>query len=217
MRFVSTRGSAPALSFSDAILAGLARDGGLYLPQSWPQISAAAIEGMGGDYLPTAEAIISPFLADDHEAPSADIFAKMPSDAYATFRHPSVTPLVEIAPNRYLLELFHGPTLAFKDVAMQFLARMMDHILSGSRPARHHRRRHFGRHRLCGDRGIPRPRHDRHLHPPSRGPHLRGAAPADDPGARCQCPQPRHPRHLRRLPDYCEGTVQPISPFCDKA
>jgi threonine synthase len=130
MRFVSTRGSAPALSFSDAVLTGLARDGGLYVPQTWPQISPAAIEGMGGDYLPTAMAIISPFLEDDPEAPSADILGRMLAAAYATFRHPSVTPLVEIGPDNYLLELFHGPTLAFKDVAMQFLARMMDHVLS---------------------------------------------------------------------------------------
>ena len=131
MRFISTRGSAPALSFSDALLAGLARDGGLYLPDAWPQISAAAIGGMGGDYVPTAMAVISPFLADDPEAPSAEVLERMLSAAYATFRHPSVTPIVEIAPDHYLLELFHGPTLAFKDVAMQFLARMMDHILSG--------------------------------------------------------------------------------------
>ena len=131
MRFVSTRGSAPALSFSDAILAGLARDGGLYVPETWPQISPANIEGMGGAYLPTATAVISPYLDGDSEAPAADALAKILSDAYATFRHPSVTPLLEIAPDHYLLELFHGPTLAFKDVAMQFLARMMDHVLSG--------------------------------------------------------------------------------------
>jgi threonine synthase len=131
MRFVSTRGSAPALSFSDAILAGLARDGGLYVPETWPQISPANIEGMGGAYLPTATAVILPYLEGDSEAPAADALAKMLIDAYATFRHPSVTPLLEIAPDHYLLELFHGPTLAFKDVAMQFLARMMDHVLSG--------------------------------------------------------------------------------------
>jgi len=129
MRFVSTRGQAPALSLSDAVLTGLARDGGLYVPESWPQVSSDEIAAMTGTYVPTAFRIISPFMADDPEAPDAEQLLTLLNEAYATFRHPSVTPLVELGPDHFLLELFHGPTLAFKDVAMQFLARVMDHIL----------------------------------------------------------------------------------------
>jgi threonine synthase len=128
MRFVSTRGQAPALSFSDAVLAGLARDGGLYVPETWPQLDAAAIERFAtAPYASIAEAVIFPFVGDEFP-PSA--VEQMIADAYATFRHPAVTPLVELDPGHYLLELFHGPTLAFKDVAMQLLARLMDYILS---------------------------------------------------------------------------------------
>jgi threonine synthase len=128
MRFVSTRGEAPVLGFSDAVLAGLASDGGLYLPEIWPQLSPAEIaEFAGKPYAEVAFAVISRFVGD--EIP-ADRLKAIIDAAYATFRHPSVTPLVEIGPGRFVLELFHGPTLAFKDVAMQFLSRVMDHILT---------------------------------------------------------------------------------------
>ncbi len=128
MQFVSTRGEAPILGFSDAVLSGLASDGGLYLPEHWPQISAAEIAGFAGkSYAEVAFAIISRFV--DGEISDGTLRGIIDA-SYATFRHPSVTPLVEIAPNQFVLELFHGPTLAFKDVAMQFLARVMDHILA---------------------------------------------------------------------------------------
>ena len=128
MQFVSTRGEAPVLGFSDAVLSGLATDGGLYLPQTWPQISPAEIASFAGKpYADVAFAIISRFV--DGEIPDGTLKGIIDA-SYATFRHPSVTPLVEIAPNHFVLELFHGPTLAFKDVAMQFLARVMDHILA---------------------------------------------------------------------------------------
>jgi len=127
MQFVSTRGQAPVLNFSDAVLAGLAADGGLYVPKSWPRIEAAEIAGFAGKpYADVAYSIISRFTGDDI-APAT--LKAILDEAYAGFRHPSVTPLVELAPNHFLLELFHGPTLAFKDVAMQFLSRIMDHIL----------------------------------------------------------------------------------------
>jgi threonine synthase len=127
MQFVSTRGEAPILGFSDAVLSGLATDGGLYLPQSWPQVPPDEIAGYAGQaYADVAFAIISRFTGD--EIPAAKLKSIIDA-SYATFRHPSVTPLVEIAPGHFVLELFHGPTLAFKDVAMQFLARVMDHIL----------------------------------------------------------------------------------------
>jgi threonine synthase len=128
MQFVSTRGQAPALGFSDAVLAGLATDGGLYVPQHWPQIGTDEIAGFAGKpYADVAYAVISRFTGD--EIP-AEKLKEIIDAAYATFRHPSVAPLVELQPGHFALELFHGPTLAFKDVAMQFLSRVMDHILA---------------------------------------------------------------------------------------
>ncbi|MDP2356325.1 MAG: threonine synthase [Beijerinckiaceae bacterium] len=127
MRYISTRGEAPVLSFTDAMLAGLARDGGLYMPESFPELSAAEIAGFAGQsYWRVAERVIGAFVGDEI-APAA--FRHMLEDSYATFRHPAVTPLTQIGDNLFVLELFHGPTLAFKDVAMQLLARMMDHAL----------------------------------------------------------------------------------------
>ena len=128
MRYVSTRGEAPPLGFIDATLAGLARDGGLYVPQSWPVFSPAAIAALAGKpYAEVAVAVIAPFVAG--AIPEADL-ARMAREAYATFRHPAVAPLAQIAPNTFVAELFHGPTLAFKDLAMQLLARIMDHALA---------------------------------------------------------------------------------------
>jgi len=128
MQFVSTRGQAPVLGFSDAVLAGLASDGGLYVPQSWPQISASEIASFAGKpYADVAYAVISRFVGDEI-APAK--LKQIIDDSYGVFRHPSVAPLVELAPGHFVLELFHGPTLAFKDVAMQFLSRVMDHILA---------------------------------------------------------------------------------------
>ena len=128
MRYFSTRGEAPVLGFSDVLLQGLARDGGLYLPESWPVFDPAKIASLAGkSYQDIAFEVISPFV--DGEIGSSDL-RRMIDEAYAGFRHEAVTPLVQIAPNRFVLELFHGPTLAFKDVAMQLLARMMDHVLT---------------------------------------------------------------------------------------
>lgn len=128
MRYFSTRGEAPVLGFSDVLLQGLARDGGLYLPESWPSFDAAKIASFAGKpYADVAFEVIEPFVGD---AVPADRLRQMIAETYAEFRHEAVTPLVQIAPNAFVLELFHGPTLAFKDVAMQFLGRMMDHVLS---------------------------------------------------------------------------------------
>ncbi len=127
MRYISTRGEAPALSFCDAVLAGLACDGGLYLPESWPQLSPQTIASFAGmPFHEVAVAVLKPFV--DGEISDAALL-DMAQSAYASFEHPAVTPLQQIAPNTFVLELFHGPTLAFKDVAMQLLARIMDHIL----------------------------------------------------------------------------------------
>ena len=128
MRYVSTRGEAPVLSFSDALLAGLARDGGLYVPETWPTFSKDEIAALAGrPYADVAKAVIAPFVADAIARNALDL---MIEDAYAGFRHPAVTPLVQVGTNRFVLELSHGPTLAFKDVAMQLLARLMDHVLT---------------------------------------------------------------------------------------
>ena len=127
MRYVSTRGEAPILGFADVLLQGLAVDGGLYLPETWPHFAPDVIEGFAGrPYAEVAEAIFSPFVGD--EIPPATLRA-MIAEAYATFAHPAVAPLVQIGPSHFVLELFHGPTLAFKDVAMQLIARLMDHVL----------------------------------------------------------------------------------------
>ena len=128
MDYISTRGDAPALGFRDALLAGLARDGGLYLPREWPTFSKKDIRGMRGKtYQDIAFTVLSRFV--DGEIPDADL-KRMIDEAYATFKHPAVVPLVQIGPNDFVLELFHGTTLAFKDVAMQLLARLMDYVLA---------------------------------------------------------------------------------------
>lgn len=128
MKYISTRGEAPPLDFVDVTLAGLARDGGLYVPDEWPQFDAATIAGFAGrPYAELAREVIGPFTGG---APSDADLGCMLREAYDTFRHPAITPLVQVAPNTFVLELFHGPTLAFKDLAMQFLARLMDHALA---------------------------------------------------------------------------------------
>jgi threonine synthase len=127
VQYVSTRGEAPNLGFIDTLLTGLARDGGLYVPKSWPHFSKKEIRALRGkSYEEIAFAVLSPFV--DGEIDDADL-KRMIGEAYATFRHPAVAPLVQTGANAFILELFHGTTLAFKDVAMQLLARLMDHAL----------------------------------------------------------------------------------------
>ena len=127
VRYISTRGEAPALNFTETALAGLATDGGLYLPETYPQLHASTIAGLAGrTYAEAAETIIAPFVGD---AIPRENLSAMIADAYSTFRHPAVTPLAQLSDNLFLLELFHGPTLAFKDVAMQLLGRLMNYAL----------------------------------------------------------------------------------------
>lgn len=128
MRYVSTRSEAPNASFTDVLLAALARDGGLYVPESWPRLSASVIASFKGKpYAEVAVEVIKPFVGD---AIAESDLARMAREAYATFDVAEVAPLHELKSGEYLLELFHGPTLAFKDVAMQLLARLMDHVLA---------------------------------------------------------------------------------------
>jgi threonine synthase len=127
-RYISTRGEAPVLGFCDVMLTGLARDGGLYVPETWPQLGPETIAGFfGRPYWEVAVDVIRPFIGG--EITDADL-GRMANEAYATFRHPAVVPLDQIGPHQFLLELFHGPTLAFKDVAMQLISRLMDHVLA---------------------------------------------------------------------------------------
>jgi threonine synthase len=128
MVFISTRGGASPASFADVLLAGLAPDGGLYLPESWPQLSAAEIAGFqGAPYRDVAFAILSRFTAGSFS--HADLKDAIAA-AYAGFDAPEIAPLVEIGEGRFLLELFHGPTLAFKDVALQVLGQLFARALA---------------------------------------------------------------------------------------
>lgn len=123
MQYVSTRGAAPILGFSDVVLAGLATDGGLYVPQTWPTPTVPTT----GPYAELAAAVFAPYVSDDIDSAT---MLRLCGEAYSTFRHPDVVPIVDLEPGQYLMELFHGPTLAFKDVALQLLGRLFDHILA---------------------------------------------------------------------------------------
>lgn len=125
---ISTRGKAAKAAFGDVLLAGPAPDGGLYLPEYWPQVSAQQIAGFASrNYVDVARELLSLFAA---EAFSSDELASDVAAAYAGFTDPRIAPLVEIGPNLFLLELFHGPTLAFKDIAMQVLGRLFARALA---------------------------------------------------------------------------------------
>ena len=127
MKYISTRGDAPPLSFTDALITGLAQDGGLYLPDAYPSFSREAIAAFAGrPYRAVAEAVMAPFI--DGTIGSEPLKAMLAA-AYERFDHVAVAPLAQIGDNLFLLELFHGPTLAFKDLAMQLLGRLMDHVL----------------------------------------------------------------------------------------
>jgi threonine synthase len=128
LHYISTRGQAPELDFANVLLAGLARDGGLYMPERWPKLGSSSIAELAGrPFAEVAVGLMQPFLGA--ALPPSSLLA-IARDAYARFGHPAVTPLRQIDRNLWVLELFHGPTLAFKDLAMQVLARLMDHVLT---------------------------------------------------------------------------------------
>ena len=128
MKYISTRGDAPALNFEDAVLAGLAEDGGLYVPHTLPQFSQREIASWASlSYPELMFKIIQPFI--DGEIADNDL-EEIIAKAYTGFRHQAIAPLVQTGHNEWILELFHGPTLAFKDFALQFLGHLLDHILA---------------------------------------------------------------------------------------
>lgn len=128
MHYVSTRGRAPALDFEAVTLAGLASDGGLYVPETWPQLSEAEIADLAGlSYAETAMRVMRPFVAG---ALDDDALLALCRQAYGSFAHDAVTPLVQLDRQHWLLELFHGPTLAFKDVALQLLGLLFERFLA---------------------------------------------------------------------------------------
>ncbi|PVX29886.1 threonine synthase [Sphingomonas pokkalii] len=130
MQYHSTRGAAPSLGFRDVTLTGLASDGGLYVPTAWPSFSAADIASLRGlSYVETAVRVMLPFVTPDL---SEDELRQLCTQAYGRFAHAAVTPLVQIDQQHWLLELFHGPTLAFKDVALQLLGLLFEKFLAGT-------------------------------------------------------------------------------------
>ena len=130
MNYISTRGTAPILGFGEAMMTGLARDGGLYLPQAVPVLTHAQIAAMAGQsYEDIAFTVMRPYLGDTF---GDDEFRGLIAAAYAGFGHHARAPIVQMAPNHFLLELFHGPTLAFKDFAMQLIGQMMQASLAKS-------------------------------------------------------------------------------------
>jgi threonine synthase len=124
VRYISTRGRAPALGFCDTLLAGLASDGGLYVPERWPRLPPARA---GASYASAAAGVVGAFAGDELEPA---LLERLCGEAYAGFRHPAVCPLVQLDAGEWLLELFHGPTLAFKDLALQLVGRLFEHVLS---------------------------------------------------------------------------------------
>ena len=130
MRYISTRGGAPALGFREVTLAGLARDGGLYVPERWPTLTRDAIARLAGlSYVETAVRVMTPFVGG---ALSEDDLRSLCTQAYGRFAHDAVTPLVQLDHQHWLLELFHGPTLAFKDVALQLLGLLFERVVKGA-------------------------------------------------------------------------------------
>lgn len=128
MKYISTRGQAPALGFEDVLLTGLASDGGLYVPETLPRYDAADLAAMAAmDYPTLALEILQPFVEEAFEREELRVLV---DDCYAQFRHAAVAPLVQLDHNQWVLELFHGPTLAFKDFALQLLGRLLDTVLA---------------------------------------------------------------------------------------
>ena len=130
IRYVSTRGGGTPQSFTDVMLAGMAPDGGLYVPQAWPEFDAAYIRNMAGlSYAEIALNVMAPFIGDSI---APDALRRIVAETYEgdVFDHRAVAPLLQLGPQAWLMELYRGPTLSFKDYALQLLGRLFDHVLS---------------------------------------------------------------------------------------
>ncbi len=124
MKYISTRGSTPPLNFEDVLLTGLAPDGGLFIPESWPQFDPDQLRALSGlPYAEVAKHVITPFVENDIASP---VLERMLGEVYGRgFSHSAIAPLVQISPNVWVMELFHGPTLAFKDFGARFMAQCL--------------------------------------------------------------------------------------------
>ncbi|MBU0799866.1 MAG: threonine synthase, partial [Alphaproteobacteria bacterium] len=129
MRYISTRGGGTPQSFTDVLMAGMAPDGGLYVPETWPEFDADFLRRMAGlSYGEVALNVMAPFIGDSI---APDALRRIVAQTYerAVFDHRAVAPLVQLGPHAWLMELYRGPTLSFKDYALQFVGRLFDHIL----------------------------------------------------------------------------------------
>ncbi len=156
------------------MLAGLARDGGLYVPETWPRLAPDVIAGFAGrPYAEVAVEVMRPFVGD---AITEHDLARMAREAYGNFRHPAVVPLTQLGAGDFVLELFHGPTLAFKDLAMQLLSRHRDHAPAARGAAPPSSWRPPGTIPAAPASGVPRPRPRRPVRAVPARPRLRRAA-----------------------------------------
>jgi threonine synthase len=129
IRFISTRGDTTPKSFTDVLLSGMAPDGGLYVPAEWPRLDLAGMRGLA--YTDIAYRVIKPFVGDD--IPDDELQAMIVETYENNFSHSAVAPLVQLGPSTWVMELFHGPTIAFKDYALQLLGRLFDYVLEKQR------------------------------------------------------------------------------------
>ena len=128
LKYRSTRGRAPSLAFDDVILEGLAKDGGLYVPETWHNFSKPKLEQLATkSYKDLTVEILSPYIAGVISLPDLQ---KIVEEAYRPFTHPAIAPIRQLADNEWLLELYSGPTLAFKDYALQLVGKLFEHVLN---------------------------------------------------------------------------------------
>ena len=183
--------------------------------ESWPRLDRDRLDALrGASYQEVAASVLAPVR---RRCLSETELRGLIDKAYAGFDHVAVAPLRQLDANDWLLELFHGPTLAFKDIALQLLGHLFEHFLEQARPVGHDRRRDLGRYRRRRDRGLRRARAHDHRDPASARAHLRGAAPPDDHGRCRQRPQHRDRGHVRRLPGAARrrcSTTRPSAPGC---
>ena len=178
MRYVSTRGEAPPLGFMDVTLAGLARDGGLYVPETWPRLSPQTIAGFAGrPYAEVAVEVIRPFVGDTIS--EADL-SRLAREAYGTFRHPAVAPLAQFGAEHLPARAVPRPDARLQGRRHAVAGAADGSRAGGARRAHHHRGRDLGRHRRRRGRGVPRPRAGRPVRAVSARPRLRRAAADDD-------------------------------------